>query len=337
MPNRQRAYTDLLMRHRNMLWRLCWNRACGDRDRCQDLFQEVSIALWENHEKLRPDALPWQERAWVYWQARSVFYRIERRQKTATVPINEALADSVTDEESLHNKEIIEELMSTLSPDEQRMLQLHLAGYEGDEISNKMGVSRNTVYQRMRRAIQKMQRVALILVALLLTIATAVAVVPQWRKTIFKGGTVKETPIDTIAVHIGTQAALPAESQHDTITAIIDSASRPTPQKLEPIEPMPSLDPVEMISITDELPPPHLDDIPTIWREGSLLFITGAAGEIVRIYDLGGNLVAAKRATEFCFIDLYPIFSTYAGFWTIQGRHDYLIQIGSRPALRIQL
>ena len=82
---------------------------------------------------------------------------------------------------------------------------------------------------------------------------------------------------------------------------------------------------------------PHLDDIPTIWREGSLLFITGAAGEIVRIYDLGGNLVAAKRATEFCFIDLYPIFSTYAGFWTIQGRHDYLIQIGSRPALRIQL
>ena len=74
MTDRHSTYTALLMRHREMLWRLCLNRANGDSDRSKDLMQEITIALWENYDKLRLDASPAQERAWVRWQARSVFY-----------------------------------------------------------------------------------------------------------------------------------------------------------------------------------------------------------------------------------------------------------------------
>ena len=45
--DRHRAYTALLMRHRDMLWRMCWRRADEDYDRCCDLMQDVSIALKE--------------------------------------------------------------------------------------------------------------------------------------------------------------------------------------------------------------------------------------------------------------------------------------------------
>ena len=77
----------MLMRHREMLWRMCWNWTGGNRDRCCDLLQEVSIALWENFDKLRPGASASQERSWVRWQARSVFYQIGRQKRLSTVPL----------------------------------------------------------------------------------------------------------------------------------------------------------------------------------------------------------------------------------------------------------
>ena len=69
--NRQSAYTELLQRHHAMVWRMCWVAARGDRARCNDLVQEVSIVLWLRMDALRADASPGEERSWVYWQCRS--------------------------------------------------------------------------------------------------------------------------------------------------------------------------------------------------------------------------------------------------------------------------
>ena len=69
--DRQSAYTELLERYRPLVWRMCWFGARGNWDRCNDLVQEVSIALWRHFGQLRPDATLQEERAWVSWQTRS--------------------------------------------------------------------------------------------------------------------------------------------------------------------------------------------------------------------------------------------------------------------------
>ena len=66
----QRAYTELLRRHRKMIWRMCWLRSRGDYERCRDFFKEL-INLFrqmnysefksENFEKYRKSTLKFVE------------------------------------------------------------------------------------------------------------------------------------------------------------------------------------------------------------------------------------------------------------------------------------
>ena len=329
MMNRHSEYTALLMRHRDMLWRMCRHRANGDRDRCQDLMQEVSIALWENMDKMHPGASPHQERAWVCWQARSVFYRLGRRRPPTTVPINEAMADSIAADDPGHLQELIDDLIATLSPDEQRMVRLSLEGYHGDEIGEAMGMNRNTVYQRMRRVAHKLRSVVLLLLALLLASMVAVAVVPEWRQKILKVRS-EETPPPT---------TLQGEREVECLEPAMTVDSLPASNKIhstkqERTAPMDRLNTtyVSTSEVVHTVASPYeQDSVLTIAVNGGRLVITGADGELVRVYDEGGTLVAAQTAGFVCIIDLLPTANAFQ--WT--GRSAYRLQIGDRPAMKV--
>lgn len=332
------AFTDMLMRHRDMLWQMCWNRSGGDRDRCCDLLQEVSIALWENFGKLRPNASAAQERAWIRWQARSVFYQIGRQRKPTTVPLNNAVADIAPDDDERRRKELVDDLLSALDPDEQRMVGMYLEGYHGDEIGERMGISRDNYYQRMHRAVRKLRRLALVLLALLFTSAVAIAVVPQWRRVLFEGVKLDERPSDT---------ALPQPDKTLTATPSSDTVALPAEEApdgccgarhmAEPMELLPLLnfaDILDTSSVETLVAFPDLDrnERLTISVNGTRLTISGAEGELVKIYDMGDRLVAAQRASRFIPIDLFPNTNVYSA-----DRFRYKIQIGNRPTLLLSL
>lgn len=330
--NSSDAYTALLMRHRTMLWRMCRVRALGDRDRSCDLLQEVSIALWLNFDKLRPDATPHQERAWVRWQARSVFDQIKRRRQLPTEPLNDALSDNLSDEDILRSKELLDDLFSALEPDEQRMMQLYLKGYHADEIGKHMGLSRNAVYQRMHRAVQKMRRVVLILLALLLTSAVAVAVVPQWRQFLFGNNEPDEDISDSIPSQSDKQIiAKPTieELLSDSVTRI---THKEPPQKLEHLKAMLPILVPEAFILPDTLQPLPSQKEVTISVKGNLLTIVGADGEEVRVYDMNGNLVASRYGYGVQFITLQPTANSL-----FYERYYYKIKIGTRPTLLLKL
>lgn len=338
MTNQHHTYTTLLERHREMLWYMCWKKSNGNYDRCQDLLQEVSIQLWENLGKLRPNSTPWQERAWVRWQARSVFYQIDRRKTLHTEPLTDDFLHSAADEEAVHRKELLDNLISTLTPDEQRMMQLYLDGYHGDEIGAAMGINRDAVYQRMHRTIQKMRRVVLILFALILTSLVAIAVVPEWRQFFF-GGKNNETSPST-----PTQPQKePSPQPIDTIQHTNKVKQAPIPKK-EPLEKMPSLEILSLMDVSEvEIEPPSNDE-PTISLDGSRLTITGVDGELVRVFDCSGNLIAAQKASVICTIDLYPSTSTFRGLAsngsamaTRSKCDEYIVMIGDRTPLKVQI
>ena len=85
--SRHSVYTELLQRHRKMVWGLCWKQAHGHYERCCDLVQEVSIALWLHFDDLRPDASPREERAWVRWWTRSVLDLQRRKERPSLLPL----------------------------------------------------------------------------------------------------------------------------------------------------------------------------------------------------------------------------------------------------------
>lgn len=326
--SRSDAYTALLMRHCNMLWRMCRRHAHGDYARCCDLMQEVSIALWLNYDKLYPGVTLHQERAWVYWQARSVFDQVRRRRQLSAEPLTDTLADQFADEDTLRRQELLDDMLSALDPEERCLVDLYLKGYRGDEIGRQMGLSRNAVYQRMHRAVQKMKRVALILLALLSTTAVAVAVVPQWREFFFGKSEPEKAVSDTVPTQPHSEPAI-ATPPSDTVVCMSCNVLRP---KLEHLEPkLPMLVP-EVFLLPDTLPPLSPQKEVTISVNGNLLTIVGANDEEVRVYDMNGELVASRYGYGVYFIALHPRPNPF-----FYERNYYQIKIGTRPTLLLRL
>ena len=151
-----KRYTALLLRHRKLVWRQCMKYAGDDMDRCADLVQEVSLSLWERFGRLRPGASFLEERAWVAWCTRTVLHDLHRRRPPDSVPLADWMAECIPDD-SGGGSDTVEELLSCLSEEERRLLQMRLDGYRADEIGERMGLTRNNVYQRIYKIIKKLK------------------------------------------------------------------------------------------------------------------------------------------------------------------------------------
>lgn len=333
MMDRNDAFTAMLMRHSKMLWRMCWHHVGGDTERCTDMLQEVYIMLWEQFDKLRPEASLAQERAWVRWQARSVFYRVGRRRSLNTATLTDSLAETVADEEAAHRKETLEELLSMLNGDERKVVQLYLDGYQGEEIGRQIGVSRDAVYQRMRRIILKLRRMALLLLVLFSATALALVVFPQWRHRLFHGDNPQEAATDTMArpVPADVDDTLPLpQSGHSSADTMVKRVV------VEPLEFMPSLNLFEPNASAEQMPRRDAFDHVTLELDGYRLTIVGAEGELVRIYqgsNRRGNLVFSQVAGPICEVNLFPDINTLF----VESRNHFVIYIGDREPYQIAL
>ena len=194
MMNRHDAYTAMLGRHRHVIWAMCRDHAHGQWDDCCDLVQEVSLRLWLEFDRLRPGATPKEEREWVRWVARKVFYLEGRKRRLSTQPLGSEAAAVPASDEEMRLRESVEEMMASLSPEEQRLLRLKMEGYNADEIASVMGLKRDAVYQRMHRIVLKARRALLMVLLLIGTSTVAIAVVPQWRKAVFSSRQPESVP-----------------------------------------------------------------------------------------------------------------------------------------------
>ncbi|MBQ6237842.1 MAG: sigma-70 family RNA polymerase sigma factor [Bacteroidales bacterium] len=315
VADRETLFTSLLIRNHSMLWRMCWRRSGKDTDCCKDLMQEVAIDIWNNLDKLRPDATPSQERAWVGWRARSVFFRIGRTRQLPTEPLTDEIANSVVADESHRLAEILEGCMSSLSDGERQMMQLYLDGYNAEEIGQQIGVSRDAVYQRMHRAINKMRYSVLVLLLLLAAGATAIAIVPPWNRffgtewgRFFGHGDEDHdalcdtSQIQTLGKH---SVALPPS---DTAVAAATAVPEKRTQRIS-IESLPVIDVLQMLPSQDTIWVADIDSRLTLSFNGDDIIIAGKTGESIKIYDMNGNMVASGVADGLCILNPFPMHS----------------------------
>lgn len=323
MMDRHDAYTAMLSRHRHVIWAMCRDHAHGQWDDCCDLVQEVSLRLWIEYDKLRPDATPKEEREWVRWEARKVFYLEGRKRRLPTLSLDSEAAAVPASDEEMRLRESVEEMMASLSPEEQRMLRLKMEGYNADEIASVMGLKRDAVYQRMHRIAVKARRVLLMVLLLIGTSTVAIAVVPQWRKAVFSSRqpeSVPEPEVSPAPPSRSTATEAPPQPS-DVPPAVADTAAG---HPCRPCDSVPHLQAIPLLS--DGAPPtvPERQTLqPVITVDGSTILVRNVGDETVRVYNSRGTLVAMKRCHGSCRIDLHMSRDERAS-----STYDYIIQVG---------
>lgn len=215
-----------------MVWRMCWLRARGDWEQCRDLVQEVSVALWMHLGELRTGITSAEERAWVRCVTRSALDHKTRKRRVETLPLTPMHEESIADEDRQSLKEDIDDMMASLSHDEQRIMQLRLEGFRANEIASIMGLSNDAVYQRIHRIAVKLRRLMAVLLVLAFTTTLAIAVVPQWRKAVLEKVRHNEKN-DSLQEGMPTiEPKSVSEPSYDTVQAVY--APQAVPAEAEP-------------------------------------------------------------------------------------------------------
>lgn len=355
--DRQSRYTELLKRHLPMVWRKCWVRARGNYERCRDLVQEVSIALWLHLDQLRTDVSPKEEKAWVWWMTRTTLDHLHRSQRPPMVALTEVIAETIPDADNSAVEEDIEELMAALSPEEQQLMRLHIEGYRADEIAETLGLRRDTVYQRMHRALGKARKALLALFLLLVASTVAIAVVPQWRHRVFGGGepAVEDTLPVSAPAALSPALSVVGDTIRDTVV---------TRRTWIPPEPLPHLVPVADTVLPVPMPGiagpcgcpdsargggQQADCVPfddtdeelqeeeadvTIRVVGNNIVVEGVRDERVDVFDARGRLVATARCNDHCMLTIGMQDHSYSPT-TTSGTNAFWVQVGDRPRQQV--
>ena len=355
--DRQSRYTELLKRHLPMVWRKCWVRARGNYERCRDLVQEVSIALWLHLDQLRTDVSPKEEKAWVWWMTRTTLDHLHRSQRPPMVALTEVMAETIPDADNSAVEEDIEELMAALSPEEQQLMRLHIEGYRADEIAETLGLRRDTVYQRMHRALGKARKALLALFLLLVASTVAIAVVPQWRHRVFGGG--EPAVEDTLPVSVPAALSPALSVVGDTIRdTVVTRRTWIPPEPLSHLVPVAdTVLPVPIPGVagpcgcpdsargggqradcvpfddTDEERPEEEADV-TIRVVGNNIVVEGVRDERVDVFDSRGRLVATARCNDHCMLTLGMQDHSYSPT-TTSGTNAFWVQVGDRPRQQV--
>ena len=275
--------------------------------------------MWLHFDTLRPDATPGEERSWVYWQCRSSLDLQRRLQGPLQQPLTALVVETLAADDSSQEKEEIEHLMAVLSPDDQRLVRLHLEGYRAEEIAETLGLTRDAVYQRWHRALQKMRSVLAVLLLVAVASGIAIAVVPQWNRAVFHRAEPSEEAKPVL------QSQEPERTTKEADTAAVD-------MPLDTVTPMPLRQPIPLPERLPAFLPSYVDTLPsslplkqrvTISVTGSTFIVTGLQGERVTIRSCYGPTLASQECYGIGVFHLFP----YDDFF-MKGRRAYEIQIG---------
>ena len=157
--NDDKKYSDfcaLWQRRRTMVWNMCLHHAPMGSMECEDMVQEVAVALWKDYNNLLTGRGAVWEKSWVWWHTRTVLSHMRRRKREELLDEGYDIADTETWKRN-ENIETLEEMMSILNHDERRVMQMRIEGYEYEHIASAIGTTPAAAKQAMYRAKRTMQ------------------------------------------------------------------------------------------------------------------------------------------------------------------------------------
>lgn len=152
------AFAELYRRYLPRVYAYCHARL-GSREAAEDATSQVFVNAYAAIPRLRPDNV----RAWLFTIAHHVVTDVYR-QRGSPLPLDRAedAADAGPGPEQLtlagDASAELRRAIRQLSPDQQRVIELRLAGLTGPEIRTVLGRSRPWVDTTQHRAVQRLRR-----------------------------------------------------------------------------------------------------------------------------------------------------------------------------------
>lgn len=152
MSRKTDSFEDLLHRYRGLLFTLC-SRFRHRGLSAEDLFQEATIAIWRNRERLV--ALGSVQQAALTWKIarNAVIDALRHIEETESLPehIDEAEEDHCLIKE-------LQEQISRLDEPDRSIVRLQLEGYSYEEIASKLDMTVKNVSVRLVRTKDKLKK-----------------------------------------------------------------------------------------------------------------------------------------------------------------------------------
>lgn len=161
-----RAFGELFDRYWNDIFKFCYNRL-GDWHRAEDIASQVFLEAMSSLESFDPRDRDDSFRGWLFGIARNLtasVRRSDRSRPVASLELAETvrnLADSPEDQ-ALASDELdqLRRLLVQLTPEQQELIELRLAGLTSVEIAHLLGKSHDAVRKAQSRTLAALKTVA---------------------------------------------------------------------------------------------------------------------------------------------------------------------------------
>ncbi len=154
----EREFLDIIDNNSSVITRICYYYA-QDTDDFNDLRQDVIANIWAYRDSFRGDSAI---STWIYRLTLNTCISAlrKRKQKGGSVSL-ETLTDlhsDTSDTAGMHRE--LYRMISRLSPADKAIILLWLDDLSYDNISDIIGIGRNTVATRLRRIKEKLAKMA---------------------------------------------------------------------------------------------------------------------------------------------------------------------------------
>lgn len=152
------TFTDLLKRHRRMVFKVAHTYASGAAD-CEDLAQEIVVQLWKAYPRYDP-ARPFS--TWLYRIALNVGISHLRRdgpRRRQTVPFDpDQHVQTAPDTAATEPARLLARLIADLDPLSRALLLLYLDERSYREIASILGITESNVSTKINRLKERLRR-----------------------------------------------------------------------------------------------------------------------------------------------------------------------------------
>lgn len=148
----RQAFESLTLAHYSRLYRVARN-ILRDPHTAEDATQQAILDIWRNIRRLRDPA------KFNGWSYRLLIHACYAEAKRATPkvgqvePLSEDIASAADEFSTVADRDQLERAFRHMSLDHRAVIVLrHLLGMTPDDVAGVLGISRGTVYARLRRA-----------------------------------------------------------------------------------------------------------------------------------------------------------------------------------------
>ncbi len=148
----EKAFAEMVRRHRNLIWSICGSYRLSEAWTTEDAFHEVLCDLWRGFGSFGGRST---ERTWVFRVATNTMISLTRRTSNRPSPRLSESQDRAGVPDEYDN---LTELIDTLPEPDRTIIKAHAQGFSYKETAQITGLTVAAVSVRLMRALRKLRK-----------------------------------------------------------------------------------------------------------------------------------------------------------------------------------